>query len=144
MKSKRKVFIGVTLLAFLLSACQSGGNSSVIDDSHSSGGSNSEESSSESSSEESSSELSESSSEEKYFTITWKNYNGNILEIDEKVREGETPTYDGQTPIRPNDETYTYTWLGWNPSVGPAVSNQTYVATYSYEKIKTEYVIDFD
>lgn len=66
------------------------------------------------------------------------------LRLTKKVREGETPTYDGQTPIRPNDETYTYTWLGWNPSVGPADSNQTYVATYSYEKIKTEYVIDFD
>ena len=78
------------------------------------------------------------------FTIIWKNYDGTILEVDENVQKGETPSYDGKTPTRANDETYSYTWSGWDPRVKPVNSNQTYTATYSYEKIKSEYVIDFD
>ena len=90
--------------------------------------------SSESSSGESSSDSSESSSEEtKYFTVTWKNYDGAVLEVDKNVKEGETPSYDGKTPTRPDDEDYTYTWTGWNPSIKPVVSDQTYTATYELE-----------
>ncbi len=146
MMSKRKIFIGFSLLAILLTACQSGGHSSIDEDSHSSRTSNSErDSSSESNSEESSSQSSESSSDEtKYFTITWKNYDGTVLEVDKNVKEGETPSYDGEIPTKPDDETYTYTWSGWDPLVKAVDSNQTYVATYSFEKVKVEYVIDFD
>ena len=78
------------------------------------------------------------------YTITWKNWNGTTLETDNNVKKGTTPTYDGATPTRPDNEEYTYTWSGWNPEVVPATANQTYTATYSYEKIKTEYVINFD
>ncbi|MDY4849533.1 MAG: InlB B-repeat-containing protein [Bacilli bacterium] len=78
------------------------------------------------------------------YTIIWKNWNGTTLETDNNVKKGTTPTYDGATPTRPDNEEYTYTWSGWDPEVVPATANQTYTATYSYEKIKTEYVINFD
>ena len=78
---------------------------------------------------------------EESYTIKWKNYDGTTLETDD-VKKGVLPTYDGPTPIRPDDDEYTYTWSGWDPEVVPATSNQTYVATYSYER--TAYTINFD
>ena len=32
------------------------------------------------------------------FTVTWENYDGTVLETDENVEAGVTPTYDGATP----------------------------------------------
>ena len=86
----------------------------------------------------------ESSSQKQSFTIIWKNYDGSVLEIDENIEEGTIPTYDGSVPTRPEDGVYSYSWSGWTPEVVPATANQTYTAAYLYEKIKVEYVIDFD
>lgn len=36
-----------------------------------------------------------------YVTVTWLNYDGSILEIDENVPYGSTPNYDGETPTIP-------------------------------------------
>lgn len=38
------------------------------------------------------------------YTITWKNYDGRVLEIDTDVASGTIPTYDGTTPTREDDE----------------------------------------
>ncbi len=78
------------------------------------------------------------------YTIMWKNWDGNVLETDTNVKKGTLPTYDGMTPTRPDDGEYTYTWNGWNPEVVSATANQTYTATYSYERIVTTYTINFD
>ena len=51
------------------------------------------------------------------YTITWKNYDGSILEVDEKVEEGTLPVFNGQTPSKANDDTYMYVFTGWTPSV---------------------------
>ena len=40
---------------------------------------------------------------ENSYTITWKNWDGSVLETDTNVKEGTTPTYDGVTPTRPGD-----------------------------------------
>ena len=69
-------------------------------------------------------------SDSKYI-ITWKNFDDSILEIDESVEKGTMPTYDGATPIKPEDDSYTYTFTGWSPEVSAATSNQVYTATYS-------------
>lgn len=76
------------------------------------------------------------------YTITWKNWDGTVLEMDTDVEEGTVPSYDGLTPIRPEDETYTYTWEGWSPEVTKTSCNQIYTATFHSEKIK--YTVDFD
>ncbi len=75
------------------------------------------------------------------YTITWENWDGTILETD-VVEEGQTPKYDGNTPTKSEDETYTYAFKGWSPEIKAAESDQTYVATFTNEKIK--YVISFD
>jgi hypothetical protein len=42
------------------------------------------------------------------FTITWKNYDGTVLEVDENVEKGMMPSYDGATPKRPSSGETSY------------------------------------
>ena len=85
-----------------------------------------------------------SSAVETTYAITWKNYDGFILETDERVPSGSIPTYDGATPTRPDDETYRYVWTGWSPQVSPAAGNRIYTATFSSERLRPEYTVTFD
>lgn len=80
----------------------------------------------------------QSSSSVESYTITWKNYDGAILEIDSNIKMGEIPTYDGNVPEKPSDERYSYTWSGWTPEITPALKNQTYTAIYSSNQIQYE------
>lgn len=151
---KKVVMHLAAVCAFLLSSCQvSSTNASTSSEkSPSQHSSESFQTSSSSSSSDYTSNTSESSSSGtsssaptiKRYTITWKNYDGTVLEIDKNVKEGTMPSYDGKTPTRADDGEYTYTFSGWNPTVSLAKSDQTYVATYSYTKIKVTYTIDFD
>ena len=68
------------------------------------------------------------------YTITWKNYDGTVLEVDENVPYGTTPTYDGDEPVRPNKRGVTYTFIGWDYVVSPVWDNKTYTAMFS-EKV---------
>lgn len=64
-------------------------------------------------------------------SVIWQNYDGTELETD-TVSRGFTPTYDGETPVKPEDSTYVYTFSGWDPEVGPATEDTTvYTAQYS-------------
>ena len=77
---------------------------------------------------------SEITSKPKTYTITWKNYDGSILETDDDVLENTVPTYDGSNPTRQSNEQFSYTFSGWTPAVEAATSDKEYVATY-VEKI---------
>ena len=77
------------------------------------------------------------------YTVTWKNWDGTTLDTDTDVAEGTTPTYDGETPEKAEDEQYTYTFAGWkngNTTYGlsdtlPAVSGDvTYTAQFDATK----------
>lgn len=64
-------------------------------------------------------------------TITWKNYDGQVLEIDENVQFNQMPKYDGEAPTKESDEQYSYTFKGWTPEVVAADGDKTYTATYT-------------
>lgn len=59
------------------------------------------------------------------YTITWKNANGTVLETDQNVPYGSTPTYNGATPTQDGQSS-----TGWNPSVSTVVGDQIYTAVY--------------
>ena len=64
-------------------------------------------------------------------TVTWVNYDGTVLEVDENVHEGVVPEYNGETPIKPAEEQYIYTFTGWEPEVSAlGDSDITYTAQF--------------
>ena len=71
-------------------------------------------------------------SEPTKFTATWTNWDGTVLEVDENVPYGSTPSYDGVTPTRASDAQYTYTFSSWYPSWTSTVREDvTFVALYN-------------
>ena len=53
------------------------------------------------------------------FTVIWKSQDGKTeLEKDESVAKNSKPSYDGATPTKPEDDMYTYTFVGWALSDG--------------------------
>lgn len=77
-----------------------------------------------------------------YYKVTWYNWDGEILEIDDRVLENTTPHYDGETPTRPDDSQYSYTFDKWTPDIAPVHRDQEYTATYTSELLT--YTIDFE
>lgn len=64
------------------------------------------------------------------YTVTWKNDNGVILEIDNDVLEGSLPSYDGNIPIKEEDEGYRYVFLSWDKALSAVSGDITYTATF--------------
>ena len=64
------------------------------------------------------------------YTITFNNWDGNELLKLTGVEHGTMPVYTGNTPTRPDDAFYTYTFKGWSPNIVEATQDATYVAVY--------------
>ncbi|MBE6741713.1 MAG: hypothetical protein E7570_05340 [Ruminococcaceae bacterium] len=65
------------------------------------------------------------------YTVTWQNYDGTVLETDSNLTEGDVPTYDGATPVRPDDSEYSYEFEGWTPAVTAATGDTAYTAAFT-------------
>lgn len=70
------------------------------------------------------------------YTVTWKNYDGTVLETDENVEQGTTPSYDGKTPEKPASVDTAYTFTGWSPEISAVSGDITYTAQFSSEARK--------
>ncbi len=72
------------------------------------------------------------------YTVTWKNYDGTVLETDENVEADTIPSYNGPTPTKKATAEFTYTFAGWSDSIGGTVlstlpnvtGNVTYYAVF--------------
>lgn len=78
--------------------------------------------------------------EEKHFTITWKNWNGEVIQTTNKqgtlvdsysVTYGTMAEFLGTNPTREANIDYTYDFTGWTPALGKVTSDVTYTATYT-------------
>ena len=76
---------------------------------------------------------------EKTYTITWKNWDGSIIQTigpSEGPEDSCIVTYGtmaeflGSNPTRANNIDSTYNFTGWKPALGPVTQDVTYTATY--------------
>ena len=65
-----------------------------------------------------------------YFKVTWVNYNDEVLQVDEKVKKDTLPEYKGDTPVKEENEEFTYEFEGWDPEVVKVTKNTKYTATF--------------
>ena len=66
----------------------------------------------------------------KTYTVTWKNWDGTVLETDTDVEYNSDPSYDGKNPMRAADAQYTYTFKGWDKPLEKVTKDVTYTAVY--------------
>lgn len=64
------------------------------------------------------------------YVITFKNYDGSVLQSSE-WDYGALPTYDGETPTKPADAQYTYTFTGWDKTINTVTGAEEYIAQFS-------------
>lgn len=75
------------------------------------------------------------------YTVTWKNFNGDVLRVDTGVTRGTVPCYSGDVPTKPADARYSYTFSGWTPDIHAIESDVTYFASFS--EVLNNYSVEF-
>ena len=64
------------------------------------------------------------------YTVKFVNWDGALLQ-EETLDYGELPEYKGETPKKASDAQYSYTFDGWDATIGLVTGEATYTATYS-------------
>lgn len=83
--------------------------------------------------------LVEAPEEPEGFTVTWLNYDGSVLELDENVQAGEMPSYDGATPEKAPVDKYVYIFDGWTPEISAVTNHVIYTAVYTESILSNPY-----
>ena len=78
------------------------------------------------------------------YTVTWKNYDGTIIEEDKNVPYGTTPHYDSLTPTRLPDVQHSYVFEKWSSEIVPITGDVTYVALYKDTVLEFEVIWEND
>ena len=76
------------------------------------------------------------------YTVTFLNYDGSELSKI-TVRHGETAIYEGETPIKPNNEYLAYTFSGWDKSLTNITSDLEVTALYTEADTRSEHTVTF-
>ncbi|MBQ3633395.1 MAG: InlB B-repeat-containing protein, partial [Paludibacteraceae bacterium] len=69
------------------------------------------------------------------FTITFVNWDGNVLQTLANVTSGTTPEYTGTTPVKPALRDENYTFSGWTPAIVAASADAVYTAQYEAQRV---------
>ncbi len=67
------------------------------------------------------------------YTVRFLNWDGTVLQSSE-WEYNSTPVYSGETPVRAEDEDYTYAFKGWEPEIAAATADADYTAQFSTEE----------
>ena len=65
-----------------------------------------------------------------FFTISFYDYDNTPLG-NAKIKYGEMPVYEGETPTRLSTDEYDYEFSGWSPELQPVTGIASYTATYN-------------
>ena len=76
------------------------------------------------------------------FTVTWENADGTTLAVQEEVRAGRVPQYQGALPVKPTEGATYFYFDGWSPSPAALTSNVTYRATFRESTARTWMTVD--
>ncbi|MDR0832490.1 MAG: InlB B-repeat-containing protein [Bacillales bacterium] len=68
--------------------------------------------------------------ETRTYNVIWKNWDGSVLETDNNVLAGSTPTYNGAVPTRPSSASKNYIWTSWTPTLSSVLSDIEYTAVF--------------
>lgn len=68
------------------------------------------------------------------YTVTWKNFDGTILEVDKNVPRGAIPSYDRELPTRDEEESLFYSFKGWDKNIAKGIVEDT-VFTAQYRTL---------
>ena len=81
---------------------------------------------------------------DKMKSVTFYDYDGSLLHI-VMVPTGSAPSYNYDTPTRPSDDYYTYTFAGWDPDLAEVDYSSFYYATYTAkEKDDPDFAVSVD
>ena len=77
-------------------------------------------------------------------TVTWRNWNDNVLKIDRNVTHGSWPEYTGRTPTKAEDYYNTYTFSGWTPELRAVTADAEYKAVFTEVPKPMYYTVTFN